>query len=192
MSNSGILHRVRRETCDGQEAAAGRTPVDWYRTRATEVAQAKPLLSGSEWVEGLGGSAAQAGRGSRPEPPSEDATDMHAHFTPWAEPRPCWHCQHFERLEAGGCARCNLTGGPRRRAQPERGCSAWTREPGADDEPGPPIAAEPTACASATPPSLHLQQGAGSLGVVLNRGAVPQRRASRQERCSAWGQTDAV
>jgi hypothetical protein len=63
---------------------------------------------------------------------------MSAHFTPWGTPRPCWHCQHFDRLDACGAALCTLQGGPRRRALPERGCSAWVREPGADDEAGPP------------------------------------------------------
>ena len=61
------------------------------------------------------------------------------HFSPWlAERRPCWHCTHFERMDAGGAALCAAPGSARVRAMPADGCSRWHREPGADDEPGPP------------------------------------------------------
>ncbi len=59
-----------------------------------------------------------------------------AHFTPWtATQRPCWHCHHFDGLEGSGAALCGLRSGPRRRSMPAAGCSAFEREPGADDEP---------------------------------------------------------
>lgn len=42
----------------------------------------------------------------------------------------------------GTVARCKLTNGPRVRSDPATGCSAWVREPGTDDEPGPPSGLE--------------------------------------------------
>lgn len=51
--------------------------------------------------------------------------------------RQCWHCRWFVAMSQG-CAVCSLQNGYRSRAMPENGCSAWQREPGADDEPGPP------------------------------------------------------
>lgn len=61
-------------------------------------------------------------------------------FSPWAaKPTPCWHCEKFVRLVYGGsAAECGHARAARIRSQPENGCSAFTREPGADDEPGPP------------------------------------------------------
>ena len=56
-------------------------------------------------------------------------------FTP---NQPCWHCHLFERMVyAGTAARCTVGGHVRIEAVPARGCSAWQREVGADDEPGP-------------------------------------------------------
>lgn len=63
---------------------------------------------------------------------------MTGHFNPWGVDRPCWHCHHYVAMLACGAASCSLQLGPRVRSQPERGCSAFEREPGADDEPGPP------------------------------------------------------
>jgi hypothetical protein len=68
---------------------------------------------------------------------------MHAeHFSPWGtDQRPCWHCTQYAGTAAGGSAAlCSLPGGPRVRATPSAGCSAFEREVGADDEPGPPAA----------------------------------------------------
>lgn len=48
--------------------------------------------------------------------------------------RPCWHCRHYAAMLDRDAALCSLQLGPRVRSQPERGCSAWEREPGADDE----------------------------------------------------------
>lgn len=64
-----------------------------------------------------------------------------SHFSPYvAEPRPCWHCQHFEALVYRGTAALCSQGASRMvRATPAQGCAFWTREPGADDEAGPPI-----------------------------------------------------
>jgi hypothetical protein len=57
--------------------------------------------------------------------------------------RPCWSCVWFGRMVYGGSAAwCNLANGPRVQAGPWEGCSAWEREPGADDEPGPPACLE--------------------------------------------------
>lgn len=76
--------------------------------------------------------------GSPYEPPTSQHGAM-AHFDPWGVPRPCWHCSRYVRLiHAGTAALCNLPNGPRVRSMPERGCCSWQREPGADDEPGPP------------------------------------------------------
>jgi hypothetical protein len=57
--------------------------------------------------------------------------------------RPCWSCVWFGRMVYGGSAAwCDLPNGPRVQAGPWEGCSAWEREPGADDEPGPPACLE--------------------------------------------------
>lgn len=69
-----------------------------------------------------------------------------AYFNPFpAVQRPCWHCTHYVGLTAGGsAARCRLPNGPRVQSMPASGCSAWQREPGADDEPdAPPEHAQP-------------------------------------------------
>ena len=58
-----------------------------------------------------------------------------SHFSPWGQPRPCWHCTYFDRIEAAGCGLCNQPNSARRVAMPARGCVFWLREPGADDEP---------------------------------------------------------
>ncbi len=63
------------------------------------------------------------------------------HITPAAggAERPCWHCQSFGGLVyQGTAARCLRQGGTPIAAQPRYGCAFWVREPGADDEPGPP------------------------------------------------------
>ena len=39
---------------------------------------------------------------------------------------------------AGSAARCSLPNGPHVRAMPAGGCAFWLREPGTDDESGPP------------------------------------------------------
>lgn len=59
------------------------------------------------------------------------------YFSPHFEtPSPCWWCRWFRGMDASGtlaicgnptCCRC--------RTQPETGCAAFVREPGADDEP---------------------------------------------------------
>lgn len=58
--------------------------------------------------------------------------------------RPCWTCHYYVAMVAGGsAAECSAPIGPRIRAQPERGCVGYVREPGSDDEPGqPPCAGE--------------------------------------------------
>lgn len=63
-------------------------------------------------------------------------------FSPWRDPHPCWHCHHYVAMLICGAAACSLRLGPRVRSQPERGCASFEREPGADDEPGPPPCAE--------------------------------------------------
>lgn len=62
------------------------------------------------------------------------------HFTPWTdEPRRCWHCTHFGgMIYSGAHARCLRPGVVPVVAQPANGCAFYCREPGADDEPGPP------------------------------------------------------
>jgi hypothetical protein len=61
---------------------------------------------------------------------------MSEHFTPWStDLHPCWHCRSYAGLlYDGAAASCRLVNGPRVRAVPERGCSAFEREPGADDD----------------------------------------------------------
>ncbi len=68
------------------------------------------------------------------------ATTTAVHFQPWGlHLQPCWHCHHFLRmLHGGSAAACALPDGPRVRSMPHGGCSAFEREPGADDEDAPP------------------------------------------------------
>ncbi len=53
---------------------------------------------------------------------------------------PCWQCHHFGAMVyAGTAARCFIGNRTRIEAAPARGCAFWQREPGTDDEPGPPM-----------------------------------------------------
>ncbi len=65
------------------------------------------------------------------------------YFSPHAAiANPCWHCTEFTGMAYGAsAATCSLPNGPRVRANPGYGCSAFQREVGADDEPGPPSGA---------------------------------------------------
>lgn len=58
-------------------------------------------------------------------------------FHPYPETfNPCWHCTSFvAMIYQGSAACCSRPGVSRVCALPERGCSAFEREPGADDEP---------------------------------------------------------
>ena len=63
-----------------------------------------------------------------------------SHFSPWQPQRPCWHCVRFDGLGPdGSVAYCALARAARVRSRPADGCSAFEREVGADDEPGPPV-----------------------------------------------------
>lgn len=56
-----------------------------------------------------------------------------------ATDRPCWHCTHWGGWAwEGPAGRCTRPNSAAVQAIPERGCAYWTREPGADDESGPP------------------------------------------------------
>jgi hypothetical protein len=65
-----------------------------------------------------------------------------AHFSPHlGQPQPCWSCQHFVAMIHGGsAARCGRPGVTPVHAGPGSGCAFHDREPGSDDEPGPPPA----------------------------------------------------
>jgi hypothetical protein len=69
--------------------------------------------------------------------PGAHDPSMPSHFYPHAAtPKPCWYCTHFIAMIYGGSAAwCSLRPGPAVRAMPASGCSAFSREPGADDEP---------------------------------------------------------
>ena len=55
------------------------------------------------------------------------------------EGRPCWHCRYFTTMLCyGSAAGCALANAAAIRSMPASGCSAFEREVGADDEPGPP------------------------------------------------------
>lgn len=64
----------------------------------------------------------------------------HLHFSPHTHgDRACWHCQHFGAMVYSGTAAwCARPGAVPVTAAPARGCAFWSREPGADDEAGPP------------------------------------------------------
>ena len=56
--------------------------------------------------------------------------------------QPCWHCTHFIALVyQGTAARCARADKQSIQAAPTTGCAFWQREPGVDDEPGPPAGA---------------------------------------------------
>jgi hypothetical protein len=58
---------------------------------------------------------------------------------PAATDQRCWFCTAFGGMVyQGTAALCNKPGSSRVRAQPQLGCAGFTREVGADDEPGPP------------------------------------------------------
>ena len=66
--------------------------------------------------------------------------DARMHSTPATLGQPCWHCRFFVAMAyQGTAARCSQPGGPVVRSQPQHGCSSYQREPGTDDEPGPPV-----------------------------------------------------
>lgn len=68
------------------------------------------------------------------------------YFNPYVRERPCWHCRDFVALVAGGVhAMCVGKHGRHVEANPARGCTWWQREPGIDDEPGPPRGFRPVA-----------------------------------------------
>ena len=69
--------------------------------------------------------------------PSNDAGMSASHFSPWGtSPKPCWHCNAFESMApSGGSALCTRPNAARVQSMPAHGCSAFEREPGADDEP---------------------------------------------------------
>ena len=53
--------------------------------------------------------------------------------------RPCWHCEHWGGWAWDGPhSRCTRPQSPGVIAQPGDGCAHWTRQPGTDDELGPP------------------------------------------------------
>ena len=55
----------------------------------------------------------------------------------------CWHCSAYAGLTGQGTpALCKRPECSHVRANPERGCVCFEREPGADDEPGPPAGAK--------------------------------------------------
>lgn len=88
-----------------------------------------------------------ASAGLRAHPLSHPAASIGGmrYITP-AQPAPatpCWHCTAFAgMLYEGSAAACAIPSGPRVRSHPATGCAFYAREPGADDEPGPPAASE--------------------------------------------------
>ncbi len=63
---------------------------------------------------------------------------MQSHST-LASVRPCWHCTAYAGLTGQGTvAICTRPGCCRARSDPAIGCVRWEREPGSDDEAGPP------------------------------------------------------
>lgn len=58
-------------------------------------------------------------------------------WSPGSGRGPCWHCRWFAGMVLSDIASCGRDEG-HVRAMASRGCAFWQREPGADDEPGPP------------------------------------------------------
>ena len=88
--------------------------------------------------------------------------------------RPCWHCIQFAgMLYAGSAAACTSPGGPRVRSMPGGGCVNWERQPGADDEPGPPGGQE------VLPSKPRLPPGPRPGASVRMQGTAPLRPLSR-------------
>jgi hypothetical protein len=54
--------------------------------------------------------------------------------------RPCWHCTHWAGIDPSPFyTRCSAPLHSVTQADPWHGCSAFERQVGADDEPGPPL-----------------------------------------------------
>lgn len=71
--------------------------------------------------------------------PAGNIVGMESQSTPAGAPIPCWACANFDGIAPGNrSALCRLPNASRVRAMPEHGCACWVREPGVDDEPGPP------------------------------------------------------
>lgn len=89
-----------------------------------------------------------------------------SHFSPWStSPKPCWHCDAYAGMAPDGyAALCTRPHAPRVRSMPNHGCSAFAREPGADDEPE----WKPVSYAPAGHPRRPGQR-AGSPGVMTPR-----------------------
>ena len=76
---------------------------------------------------------------SRPYIPA--MASLSAPITPFIPitPKTRWHCSAYDVLtERGTAASCIRPGCSSVRSNPEHGCVCFEREPGADDEPGPP------------------------------------------------------
>lgn len=70
--------------------------------------------------------------------PPETMLSMSSHSTP-AVDAPCWHCSSYAGPDPSGSHALCLHDGRRAvQASPSTGCASFEREPGADDEPGPP------------------------------------------------------
>lgn len=58
----------------------------------------------------------------------------------WGGAGACWRCEDYvQMLYEGTAAKCNCDHVSNVRAQPEGGCSAFEREVGTDNAPGPPV-----------------------------------------------------
>lgn len=116
------------------------------------------------------------------EPPALDAAVMHFRM-PNLLPQPCWHCLHFGEMLAGGAAaRCDRRGAVHVQAAPAHGCVYWEREPGSDDEPGPPE----TRDGSKPPPPLRPLVASAAIRTPLpggnRRGVRPEANTSPARR----------
>lgn len=79
--------------------------------------------------------------GSAGEPPAPHTAAMTlGHFNPGRIDGACWHCAHWGGFDNSGTnAVCrHRVPAVHIRALPVHGCAFFTREPGVDDEPGPP------------------------------------------------------
>lgn len=110
-----------------------RSPV-WFPVRRSVRSQARLVaaLCGQQMPQ----FANTAGSANEP-PIMNDAGMSASHFSPWGTAqKPGWHCDTFEGITPGGClALCTRSNAARVHSMPVNGCSAFEREPGADDDP---------------------------------------------------------
>jgi len=102
-----------------------------------------------------------------------------------APARACWHCHRFIRLVAGGHhGLCQFDDASMHvQVDPAQGCVNWAREPGIDDEPGPPKGFQPSVKISvyrdSRPSACKALRIHGMIRTGPGRRSIPPRQTRR-------------